>query len=351
MRPGQRLSLIQKREGRNIFHDLQDRKTYKEFAEQLEAMANLKPPVSIETFGIFINDYPGFEKDINDLTEKWEATVIQLTEETGEIIKEKAVPQFLINASKQELDRWQKIILKYGFNINKTKIKRIIRSFKEKVLIDEITGELSTLKMKKAWKREFQNDPDIDEKLLMLGKKKVAELLDNKYPLKALKILSKRIKYETKLSSIESTLSIKTGGRTGTILSGRQIFLLSISFLVCMVGIANAMLMSITERFREIATMKCLGATDGYVLNQFMMEAGIQGIVGGTMGLIIGLILSVIKNLFIFGKFLISYFPIKLILANCLFALSAGILLSIFAAIYPSWSASRMVPMEAMRVE
>jgi ABC-type antimicrobial peptide transport system permease subunit len=127
--------------------------------------------------------------------------------------------------------------------------------------------------------------------------------------------------------------------------------LLLISFLVCMVGIANAMLMSITERFREIATMKCLGATDRYVLLQFMMEAGLQGAAGGVLGLLAGFLIANLKGAVELQGYLFAYWPAGgLVLAGAV-SLVAGILLSVLASIYPAWSASRMAPMEAMRVE
>jgi len=51
-----------------------------------------------------------------------------------------------------------------------------------------------------------------------------------------------------------------------------------LSLLVCAVGIVNAQLMAVTERFREIGTMKCLGALDRFVLRLFILEAGMQGL-------------------------------------------------------------------------
>jgi ABC-type antimicrobial peptide transport system permease subunit len=118
-----------------------------------------------------------------------------------------------------------------------------------------------------------------------------------------------------------------------------------------MVGIANAMLMAITERFREIATMKCLGATDGFILTQFLMESGIQGAFGGAAGMVLGLFLSLLKGGWLYGGHLLWYMPwIGLAVAGALCVL-AGLLLATLASVYPSWKASRMAPMEAMRVE
>ena len=59
--------------------------------------------------------------------------------------------------------------------------------------------------------------------------------------------------------------------------SAKQRWLLILSLLVCVVGIINAQLMAVTERFREIGTMKCLGALDRFVLRLFILESGMQG--------------------------------------------------------------------------
>ncbi len=59
--------------------------------------------------------------------------------------------------------------------------------------------------------------------------------------------------------------------------SPKQRWIIFLSLLVCTVGIVNAQLMAVTERFREIGTMKCLGALDRFVLRLFILEAGMQG--------------------------------------------------------------------------
>lgn len=159
---------------------------------------------------------------------------------------------------------------------------------------------------------------------------------------------------ESRLNDLEGYLGSKLEGSLSAergVLSGRQLFLLLISFCVCMVGIANAMLMAITERFREIATMKCLGATDGFILTQFMMEAGLQGLIGGVLGMLGGLVLSLVKNGWLFGQYLWRYFPVGDLVVCCVICVCAGVALAVFASLYPSWAASRMAPMEAMRVE
>ena len=61
--------------------------------------------------------------------------------------------------------------------------------------------------------------------------------------------------------------------------SAKQRWIVTLSLLVCIVGIINAQLMSVTERFREIGTMKCLGALDRFIVRLFVLEALMQGLI------------------------------------------------------------------------
>ena len=134
-------------------------------------------------------------------------------------------------------------------------------------------------------------------------------------------------------------------------MSGSTLFLVIISFVVCMVGITNAMLMAITERFREIATMKCLGATDGFILNQFLIEAAIQGVIGGMLGMLAGLLVTLVKSSLLLGSIVFVYLPALPLLLGAAITVLLGVLLSMLASIYPARAASAMAPMDAMRVE
>src|SRR5437764_14998608 len=78
----------------------------------------------------------------------------------------------------------------------------------------------------------------------------------------------------------------------------RQIWLVALSLIVCTVGIANSMLMSVTERFKEIGTMKCLGAMDGFIVKLFLLEAGFLGVVASVVGWVVGYGVTVLISLF-----------------------------------------------------
>jgi len=135
-------------------------------------------------------------------------------------------------------------------------------------------------------------------------------------------------------------------------LSERNQWLVALSFLVCIIGVANAMLMSVTERFTEIATMKCLGAMDGFVMMMFVFEAMIQGVVGGIVGLFIGVLLAMVRAALEYGSLLLSapsvIGPVFLAMGV---SLIIGVMLAAIAAVGPAWLAARLSPMEAMRVE
>jgi putative ABC transport system permease protein len=133
--------------------------------------------------------------------------------------------------------------------------------------------------------------------------------------------------------------------------SPRTLWLIVVSFMVCVVGIANAMLMSVTERFREIATMKCLGATDGFIMINFILESMMQGIAGGIIGAILGLILGVLRSWANYGFMTFTQFPGLEVAAIAAGSLVTGVLISALAAVYPAWVAARLAPMEAMRIE
>lgn len=133
------------------------------------------------------------------------------------------------------------------------------------------------------------------------------------------------------------------GSRTG--------WLIGLSLLVCMVGISNAMLMSVMERFREIGTMKCLGALDSFILKLFLLESTFLGAVGTLGGVLVGMLLTFglfWKN---YGSFMwghIAWGELPLIIFGSFFI---GIGITAAAAMYPAWSAARMEPISAMRVD
>ncbi|HRK29492.1 MAG TPA: FtsX-like permease family protein [Tepidisphaeraceae bacterium] len=128
-------------------------------------------------------------------------------------------------------------------------------------------------------------------------------------------------------------------------------WVIGLALLVAFVGILNAMLMSVTERFREIGTMKCLGALDGFIVKLFLIESLFQGGAGTIAGVIIGLVLSIAAAVWSYGSFAWANVPWGELGIVALICFAVGVLLTVAGALYPAWQAARMQPIAAMRVE
>jgi ABC-type antimicrobial peptide transport system permease subunit len=133
--------------------------------------------------------------------------------------------------------------------------------------------------------------------------------------------------------------------------SPKQRWIIILSLLVCVVGIVNAQLMAVTERFREIGTMKCLGALDRFVLRLFLLEAAMQGLAGAVAGSFVGAVFSLLNAVLYFGGAGVANLQMGDMLISILFSTGVGCLLSLLGVLYPAILAAKMQPVEAMRVE
>jgi putative ABC transport system permease protein len=121
-----------------------------------------------------------------------------------------------------------------------------------------------------------------------------------------------------------------------------------ISLVVGGIGIMNIMLVSVTERIREIGIRKAVGATGGDILMQFLVEALMVTMAGGVIGVVLGVTLSTLAD----GRTILEQSvradvsPLAVILA---FGVSAVI--GLFFGIYPAYNASRLNPIEALHHE
>ncbi|KRF09864.1 ABC transporter permease [Paenibacillus sp. Soil787] len=117
-----------------------------------------------------------------------------------------------------------------------------------------------------------------------------------------------------------------------------------ISLLVGGVGVMNIMLVSVTERTREIGTRKAIGATPGLILQQFMMEAIILCFLGGVVGISIGVLGSFAFSLITKWQFVLSGWTI-------IIAFGFSTAVGLFFGWYPAKKAANMQPIESLRYE
>lgn len=131
----------------------------------------------------------------------------------------------------------------------------------------------------------------------------------------------------------------------------RLTWLSIMGLIVCTVGITNAMLMSVTERYKEIGTMKCLGALDRLIVELFFIESCLLGFIASVAGFVIGWFLISLIHLFTDGlvvfnsQFWSASFQLA-ILSSVL-----GTVLTFVATIVPAIRAAQMPPAAALRVE
>lgn len=118
----------------------------------------------------------------------------------------------------------------------------------------------------------------------------------------------------------------------------------AIALLVGGIGVMNIMLVSVTERTREIGTRKALGATTNMILLQFLIEAVLLSVIGGLIGLLIGAGLSTVL-----GNYL-NLIP-QIGIGTVLGVLAFSILIGVFFGIYPARRAAKLNPIDALRYE
>jgi len=139
------------------------------------------------------------------------------------------------------------------------------------------------------------------------------------------------------------------GGSIGV--DAYQYWLVAVALVVSVVGITNAMLISVYERYREIGTMKCIGALDQHILMLFLVESILQGATGGITGYIFGLIAAILSSGFTTGFDIILKVPATPLIVYLFGSTFLSVTLSIVASMYPAWRASKLPPVEALNYE
>ena len=127
-------------------------------------------------------------------------------------------------------------------------------------------------------------------------------------------------------------------------------FVVAIALLVGGIGVMNIMLVSVTERTREIGLRKALGATDRDILTQFLLEAVILSGLGGLIGVLLGTVLSVLVSIAVRVFFNLGWlfsFP----WTGAILGVLVSGLVGIIFGIYPARKASQKSPIEALRYE
>lgn len=122
----------------------------------------------------------------------------------------------------------------------------------------------------------------------------------------------------------------------------QAIWLVGTSLVMCLVGVTNSMLMSVTERYREIGTIKCLGASDSFIVKVFFLEAMLLGVIGSLLGSVAGTGLMALVT---------GHVSPTLVGGIILLGTVVGATLTICSAIAPAIQAAKMPAAAALRVD
>jgi len=129
-------------------------------------------------------------------------------------------------------------------------------------------------------------------------------------------------------------------------------WLVGVSLLVAAIGISNALLMSVSERYREIGTMKCLGASNRFVIRLVLLESAFLGITGALAGMLLGLVFGLFGFVGTYGfATVFAVLDFSRIVWGCLSSFMIGWIVAVLAALYPAGVAARMVAADALRSE
>jgi putative ABC transport system permease protein len=117
-----------------------------------------------------------------------------------------------------------------------------------------------------------------------------------------------------------------------------------ISLLVGGIGVMNIMLVSVTERIREIGLRKSLGARPRLIRRQFLVEASTLGFAGGVLGVVTGIVIAAVVPHFVDTRFILS-------VSASILAIVIAIGIGVLFGVYPASRASRLAPIDALRSE
>jgi ABC-type antimicrobial peptide transport system permease subunit len=171
---------------------------------------------------------------------------------------------------------------------------------------------------------------------IALAIRQITDLLHQRHHIKPSQTDDFNIRDMTEMSNAMSA--------TTTTMTRSLMFVAMVSLLVGGVGIMNIMMVSVTERTREIGLRMAVGARPQDILRQFLVEAVVLCLLGGIMGIILGRGAAIAVNYFL-------HWPIEISIAAIVAAISVSAAVGIIFGYYPAWKASRLDPIEALRYE
>lgn len=219
---------------------------------------------------------------------------------------------------------------------------RVVGILEERGMSMDINSDMAIIGNQKLFTGIYGNEGEYDQVNLILNdvndsvkaKEEILERMNKKEDTVNVQDSSRM------LSSITSTLSTMT-----TFVMA----IAGISLLVAATSIFNVMMMSVTERVREIGIMRSIGTQKSEVMKMFIYEAVILGVIGAIIGAILSIAIGWIVVLAMVGSTDYFFTPASLVYIPS--AMLVGIVICMASGVYPAWRASNLDPIEALRAE
>lgn len=219
---------------------------------------------------------------------------------------------------------------------------RVVGILKERGMSNDVNSDLAIIGSGKLFTGIYGNEKEYDQVNLLLNDINDSQKARNE-------ILDKMNRKKTTVNVQDSSRMLESITSTLGTMTTFVMAIAGISLLVAATSIFNVMMMSVTERVREIGIMRSIGAQKSEIRRMFLYESVILGVVGATIGAILALGIGWVVVLAMVGSTDYFFLPESLVYIPS--AMLVGIAVCILSGLYPAWRAADLDPVEALRAE